>query len=91
MTSFAFMLGVVPLYFSSGASSAAQRAIGTGVFWGMVVGTLLAVFFVPTFYVLVRRFFRSAHSKLNTQKRMHWPQASDRARRTKLEPHSTRA
>ena len=57
MTSFAFMLGVVPLYFSSGASSAAQRAIGTGVFWGMVVGTLLAVFFVPTFYVLVRRFF----------------------------------
>ena len=57
MTSFAFMLGVVPLYFSSGASSAAQRAIGTGVFWGMVVGTLLAVFFVPTFYVLVRHFF----------------------------------
>lgn len=57
MTSFAFMLGVVPLYFASGASSAAQRAIGTGVFWGMLVGTILAVFFVPTFYVLVRKFF----------------------------------
>ncbi len=57
MTSFAFMLGVVPLYFSSGAGSGAQRAIGTGVFWGMAVGTFLAVFFVPTFYVLVRKFF----------------------------------
>ena len=57
MTSFAFMLGVLPLYFSSGAGSGAQRAIGTGVFWGMAVGTVLAVFFVPTFYVLVRKFF----------------------------------
>jgi multidrug efflux pump len=57
MTSFAFMLGVVPLYFSSGASSAAQRAIGTGVFWGMLIGTFLAVFFVPTLFVLVRKFF----------------------------------
>jgi multidrug efflux pump len=57
MTSFAFLLGVLPLYFSSGAGSGAQRAIGTGVFWGMAVGTVLAVFFVPTFYVLVRKFF----------------------------------
>ena len=44
MTSLAFIMGVVPLYFSSGASSASQRAIGTSVFWGMLVGTCLAVF-----------------------------------------------
>jgi multidrug efflux pump len=57
MTSFAFMLGVVPLYFATGASSAAQRAIGTGVLWGMLIGTVLAVFFVPTLFVLVRKIF----------------------------------
>ena len=57
MTSFAFILGVVPLYFSSGASAASQRAIGTTVFWGMLVGTVLSVFLVPVFYVFVRRLF----------------------------------
>lgn len=62
MTSFAFILGVVPLYFASGASSASQRAIGTTVLWGMLVGTILSVFFVPLFYVVVRKFFKpSAH------------------------------
>ncbi|MDN8582263.1 efflux RND transporter permease subunit, partial [Eikenella corrodens] len=58
MTSFAFILGVVPLYIASGASSASQRAIGTTVFWGMSVGTLLSVFLVPLFYVLVRKLFK---------------------------------
>ena len=58
MTSFAFILGVVPLYLASGASSASQRAIGTSVLWGMLIGTLLSVFFVPMFYVLVRKFFK---------------------------------
>lgn len=57
MTSFAFILGVVPLYIATGASSASQRAIGTSVFWGMLVGTLLSVFFVPLFYIIVRKFF----------------------------------
>lgn len=57
MTSFAFILGVLPLYLATGASSASQRAIGTSVFWGMLVGTMLSVFFVPLFYVVVRRFF----------------------------------
>lgn len=57
MTSFAFILGVVPLYFASGASSASQRAIGTTVFWGMSIGTLLSVFLVPVFYVVVRKLF----------------------------------
>lgn len=58
MTSFAFILGVVPLYFASGASSASQRAIGTTVLWGMLVGTILSVFLVPLFYVIVRKFFK---------------------------------
>ena len=57
MTSLAFILGVVPLYFASGASSASQRAIGTGVLWGMLVGTILAVIMVPVFFVIVRTFF----------------------------------
>ncbi len=58
MTSFAFILGVVPLYIATGASSASQRAIGTAVFWGMLVGTFLSIFLVPLFYVVVRKLFR---------------------------------
>ncbi|MDO4878022.1 MAG: efflux RND transporter permease subunit [Neisseria sp.] len=58
MTSFAFILGVVPLYFASGASSASQRAIGTTVLWGMLIGTMLSVFLVPLFFVLIRRLFK---------------------------------
>ena len=58
MTSFAFILGVVPLYIASGASSASQRAIGTAVFWGMLIGTFLSVFFVPVFYLIVRKIFK---------------------------------
>lgn len=53
MTSLAFTLGVVPLMLASGASSETQHAIGTGVFGGMLSGTLLAVFFVPVFFVVV--------------------------------------
>ncbi|MBU4611766.1 multidrug efflux RND transporter permease subunit [Achromobacter sp. GG226] len=53
MTSLAFTLGVVPLMIASGASAETQHAIGTGVFGGMVTATVLAVFFVPVFYVVV--------------------------------------
>lgn len=53
MTSLAFTLGVVPLVLASGASAETQRAIGTGVFGGMVTATILAIFFVPVFFVLV--------------------------------------
>ena len=55
MTSLAFGLGVVPLMIATGASAETQHAIGTGVFGGMVTGTVLAVFFVPVFYVVVMR------------------------------------
>ncbi|MCR5942712.1 multidrug efflux RND transporter permease subunit [Ochrobactrum sp. XJ1] len=56
MTSLAFTLGVVPLVIASGAGSASQRAIGTGVMGGMISATVLAVFFVPVFFVVVMRF-----------------------------------
>ena len=57
MTSMAFILGVLPLAIASGAGSAGQRAIGTGVMGGMVSAVLLSVLFVPIFYVVVRRWF----------------------------------
>jgi HAE1 family hydrophobic/amphiphilic exporter-1 len=52
MTSFAFILGVVPLAIATGAGAAGQRALGTAVFGGMLASTLLAVFFVPAFFVV---------------------------------------
>nr|HMN57806.1 efflux RND transporter permease subunit [Ottowia sp.] len=58
MTSLAFILGVVPLYVATGASSGSQREIGTGVFWGMTIGTSLAVILVPVFFLIVRSLFR---------------------------------
>jgi multidrug efflux pump len=57
MTSLAFTLGVVPLAIASGAGSGAQNAIGIGVIGGVVAGTVLAVMFVPVFFVLVLRIF----------------------------------
>jgi multidrug efflux pump len=57
MTSLAFILGVMPLALASGAGSASQRAIGTGVMGGMITATLLAIFLVPVFFVIVRKFF----------------------------------
>jgi HAE1 family hydrophobic/amphiphilic exporter-1 len=53
MTSFAFILGVVPLVFASGAGAASRRALGTAVFGGMISSTLLALLFVPVFFVVV--------------------------------------
>ncbi len=58
MTSLAFILGVLPLALASGAGSASQRAIGTGVMGGMITATLFAVFLVPVFFVVVRRLFK---------------------------------
>jgi multidrug efflux pump len=58
MTSLAFGLGVLPLAIASGAGSGAQRAIGTGVLGGMLAGTVLGLFFVPLFFVVIQRIFR---------------------------------
>ena len=57
MTSFAFILGVLPLAISDGAGSASQHAIGTGVIGGMLASTILGIFFIPVFFVFVRRIF----------------------------------
>ena len=57
MTSLAFGLGVLPLAIASGAGSGAQRAIGTGVLGGMLLGTALGVFFIPLFFVVINRMF----------------------------------
>jgi multidrug efflux pump len=57
MTSLAFILGVVPLAISTGAGSGSQHAIGTGVIGGMLTATVLAIFWVPLFYVSVSSLF----------------------------------
>ncbi|HUG23631.1 efflux RND transporter permease subunit [Piscinibacter sp.] len=67
MTSMAFSLGVLPLAIASGAGSASQRAIGTGVMGGILTGTALAVVFVPVFFVVVRRYFKGSER----QRRMY--------------------
>ncbi|RWR00832.1 multidrug transporter [[Pantoea] beijingensis] len=57
MTSLAFIFGVLPMAISNGAGSGSQHAVGTGVMGGMISATVLAIFFVPLFFVLVRRRF----------------------------------
>ena len=64
MTSLAFILGVLPLAISTGAGSGAQNAVGTGVMGGMVTATVLAIFFVPVFFVVVRRRFSKHKEEL---------------------------
>jgi multidrug efflux pump len=67
MTSLAFILGVLPLVMATGAGSASQRAIGTGVMGGMITATVLAVFFVPIFFVAVRKLFKGSER----QRKLH--------------------
>jgi len=59
MTSLAFTLGVVPLAIATGPSAASQNAIGTGVLGGMISATVLAIFFVPAFFVFVLKLMRT--------------------------------
>ncbi|HUC76821.1 MAG TPA: multidrug efflux RND transporter permease subunit, partial [Vicinamibacterales bacterium] len=56
MTSFAFLLGVLPLVVATGAGAASRRALGTAVFGGMATATLLGVFVIPVLYVVIQRF-----------------------------------
>ncbi|WP_429060082.1 efflux RND transporter permease subunit [Aeromonas veronii] len=63
MTSLAFILGVLPLVISSGAGASSRNAIGTGVMGGMISATVLAIFFVPLFFVLVMRYFTKHSGK----------------------------
>jgi multidrug efflux pump len=58
MTSMAFGLGVLPLAIATGAGSGSQNAIGTGVLGGTLAATALGIFFVPLFYVVIKRIFK---------------------------------
>ena len=60
MTSFAFIFGVLPLALATGAGANSRIAIGTSVIGGMLTATLLAIFYIPLFFVLVRRGTRGA-------------------------------
>ena len=60
MTSLAFMAGVLPLAIATGAGAASQHDIGTGVIGGMLAATVLAIFFVPLFFVVVLKLFKVA-------------------------------
>jgi hydrophobe/amphiphile efflux-1 (HAE1) family protein len=71
MTSLAFMLGVLPLAISSGAGSGGQNAIGTCVIGGMVSATVLAIFFVPVFFVVVRKAFSGMPAQPETESSQH--------------------
>lgn len=66
MTSLAFGLGVVPLAISTGAGSGSQNAIGTGVLGGTISATVLGIFFVPMFFVVVTRLFGKKRAEKNT-------------------------
>src|SRR5690606_27799852 len=82
MTSFAFIMGVIPLAIATGAGSASQNAVGLGVLGGMLAATPLAMLFVPTFFVVVLTLFKTkpklsgAHAPLTT---VHHDTAADHA------------
>ncbi|WP_410497758.1 efflux RND transporter permease subunit [Chitinibacter sp. S2-10] len=63
MTSLAFGFGVLPMAIASGAGSGSQNAIGTGVVGGMLSATMLGIFFVPVFYVLISKYFSPRHQE----------------------------
>ncbi|MGP1615619.1 MAG: efflux RND transporter permease subunit, partial [Pollutimonas bauzanensis] len=67
MTSIAFGLGVLPLAIKSGAGSGSQNAIGTGVLGGTIAATALGIFFIPVFFVAVRRLFSSSRESAAQQ------------------------
>jgi multidrug efflux pump len=75
MTSFAFIFGVLPLAIATGAGANSRIAIGTSVIGGMLTATLLAIFYIPLFFVLVRRTTRDALAKIHAHG--HAPTASD--------------
>ncbi|MES2580401.1 MAG: efflux RND transporter permease subunit [Pseudomonadota bacterium] len=71
MTSLAFLFGVLPLVLSTGAGAASRRAIGTGVFGGMLTATMFGIFFVPLFYVLIRTLFPHQYVENSLNKAEH--------------------
>ncbi len=66
MTAFSFILGVIPLVIASGAGANSRRSLGTAVFGGMTMATVIGIFFIPVLYVLVTKLFRSKPASLPT-------------------------
>ncbi|GLK88767.1 efflux RND transporter permease subunit [Pseudomonas turukhanskensis] len=71
MTSMAFILGVVPLAISTGAGSGSQHAIGTGVIGGMITATVLAIFWVPLFFVTISSLFKGKETETPSNEAGH--------------------
>jgi multidrug efflux pump subunit AcrB len=67
MTSLAFVLGVLPLAIANGAGAGAQNAIGTGVVGGMMAGTFIAIFYIPLFFVLIAKLFKTKFQKIGSE------------------------
>jgi HAE1 family hydrophobic/amphiphilic exporter-1 len=77
MTSFAFILGILPLVVANGAGSGGQRALGTAVFGGMIASTFLAVFFVPVFFVVIQSIEELWENRGGRKRAHKTPSASD--------------
>jgi len=82
MTAFAFILGVVPLMFATGAGAASRQSIGTTVFGGMVAATTLTLIFVPVFYSIVEQLRERKVAPARTDARLGFverenPQAAE--------------
>jgi multidrug efflux pump len=83
MTSLAFTFGILPLTISNGAGAGAQHAIGTGLIGGILSATLLAIFFIPLFFVLIEKTFKADEKHLAKLQRMR----EDEAAEANLPPH----
>ena len=84
MTSFAFIFGVLPLAISTGAGANSRIAIGTAVIGGMLTATILAIFYIPMFFVLVRRGFRDTLARIRGEEPGFHPHDAEPPRGT---PH----
>jgi HAE1 family hydrophobic/amphiphilic exporter-1/multidrug efflux pump len=90
MTSLAFILGVLPLAFSTGAGAAARRSVGTGVMGGMLAATFLAIFFVPMFFkIITARKLREARSTAEIEEEARRVHASLQRAAAHQPPHRT--
>ncbi len=77
MTSFAFILGVVPLFVATGASAASRRSLGTAVFGGMLAATLIAIFFVPVQYYVIENIIERRQKRRPTPTETREPEFAD--------------
>lgn len=82
MTSLAFILGVLPLAIARGAGSGAQQAIGTGVMCGMITATVLAVYLVPIFFLVIRSIFSGSERQRKMYASYHTQETSKDVRKT---------